>query len=75
MFPPPGRYMMLRLFDSVCAISFAASMRRSSTSAGLFFVACEMSFAASDSPSARMTAARRSCSARKTTNLERSASC
>ena len=47
---PPGRYMMLRDLDRVCATSRAASMRRSSTSAGpADLVAWLMSLADSDS--------------------------
>ena len=68
--------MTLRDLDRVCATSRAASMRRSSTSAGpADLVAWLMSLADSDSPSARMIAASLSCSDLSTMNLERSASC
>ena len=62
--------------DSVSATSLAASMRLSSTSAGpAVLVAWLMSLADSDSPSARMMAASRSCSDLSTMNLDLSASC
>ncbi len=53
---------MLRPFAILSAMSLAASMRRSSIMPGpATLVASEMSLADSDSPSARMTAAFRSC--------------
>mmetsp|Transcript_31310 Transcript_31310/g.70756 ORF Transcript_31310/g.70756 Transcript_31310/m.70756 type:complete len:217 (+) Transcript_31310:310-960(+) len=73
--PPEGRYTTLRERASVSAMSFAASMRRNSTSAGDISSASETSAADCDSPSARMTAARFSCSAFITRKRARSASC
>mmetsp|Transcript_5257 Transcript_5257/g.19670 ORF Transcript_5257/g.19670 Transcript_5257/m.19670 type:complete len:215 (+) Transcript_5257:2665-3309(+) len=73
---PPGRYITFLDLDSVSATSRAASIRRSSTSAGpALFVAWLISLADSDSPSARITAACISCSDRSTTKRARSASC
>lgn len=62
MLLPLGRYTTLRDLERVLAMSRAASMRRSSIMPGpACLVASEMRRAASDSPSARMTAALRSC--------------
>ena len=59
---PPGRYTTEPDLASVDATSRAASMRRSSIMPGpAERVASEISRALSDSPSARMTAALRSC--------------
>ena len=64
MFDPPGKYTTLPLLAIVAATSLAASTRRSSIiPAPAARVASLMSLAAADSPSARMTAARRSWSA------------
>jgi hypothetical protein len=62
MLLPPGKYAMLRPLAILSAMSLAASMRRSSIMPGpAAFVASEMSRADSDSPSALITAAFRSC--------------
>ncbi|WVZ00211.1 hypothetical protein V8G54_026280 [Vigna mungo] len=75
-FCPPGKYETFGDFASVEAISLDASILLSSISPiPAEAVASEISFAASLSPSARIIAARRSCSAFITTNLDRSASC
>lgn len=61
IFPVLGRYVTFRPFAMVPAISLAASILRSSIiPKPKAFVASEISRAASDSPSALMTAARRS---------------
>ena len=65
----------MRERESVSAMSFAASIRRSSTRAGDFCRAAEMTRADSDSPSARMIAACFSCSALSTRKRARSESC
>ena len=64
-FPPPlGMYVTFGLFDSDCTIALLASIFRSATNASpALFNACEIVAAASASPSARITAAWRSCSA------------
>lgn len=73
MLLPPGRYAMLRPLAILSAMSFAASMRRSSIMPGpAAFVASEMSRADSDSPSALMTAAFRSCICAHVTPSQRS---
>lgn len=62
IFPVLGRYVTFRPFARVPAISFAASILRSSIiPKPNDLVASEIRRAASDSPSALMTAARRSC--------------
>ena len=64
---PPGRYTTEPDLASVDATSRAASMRRSSIMPGpAERVASEISRALSDSPSARMTAALRSCAQART---------
>mmetsp|Transcript_16339 Transcript_16339/g.51345 ORF Transcript_16339/g.51345 Transcript_16339/m.51345 type:complete len:201 (+) Transcript_16339:387-989(+) len=76
MLPWLGRYTTFLLRASVAAISLAASILRSSISpTPADLVASEISRAASDSPSARMTAALRSWSALSTTYVWRCASC
>mmetsp|Transcript_28873 Transcript_28873/g.77775 ORF Transcript_28873/g.77775 Transcript_28873/m.77775 type:complete len:239 (-) Transcript_28873:228-944(-) len=76
MLPEFGRYTTPRPLDKVSAMSLAASIFRKSMKAGPDRrVASLMSLAASLSPSARMMAPLRSCSAFITTNLARSASC
>ena len=62
LLPLPGKYMTLPDLERELAMSLAASMRLSSIRPGpATFVASEMSRADSLSPSARMTAALRSC--------------
>lgn len=64
LLPPLGRYMMLPDLAIVLAMSLAASIRRSSIRPGpAVFVASLIRRADSLSPSARMTAAFRSCPA------------
>eukprot|EP00732_Lithocolla_globosa_P006388 Lithocolla_globosa_v1_NODE_7393_length_952_cov_966.381271.p2 type:complete len:163 gc:universal NODE_7393_length_952_cov_966.381271:871-383(-) len=74
--PPPGTYITFRLRDKVEAISFCASMRRSSMRPfPCFRKASEILAAASDSPSERMMPACFSCSAFSTKKAARAASC
>merc|ERR1711959_306931 len=63
LFPfPPGKYTMFLLPLKVLATSLAASILLNSINAGpALFVACEINFADSDSPSALITAASLSC--------------
>ena len=62
LLPLPGKYMTLPDLERELAMSLAASMRLSSIRPGpATFVASEISRADSLSPSARMTAAFRSC--------------
>jgi hypothetical protein len=69
------KYSLFGAVAMVSAISLAASIFRNAMKAGLFCIACPISFAASASPLARTMVDFLSCSARVTMKRARSASC